>query len=391
MKTQYFRDKPRLMLSLLFGSSALLSGNAMAVNSTAGIKNAMMGGASIALPLDAMAASNNPAGMAFVPSSFTTNVQIFQGNSSSEYVLPGNQLTNDTRVFIPEGGINWVVNPQMTIGLTVSGNGMKADYKQAALPVPGASDAKSSLENMEINPNASWKINPNLAVGAGLNLVRQQFDAGGVIVSTPGGPLPLPIHGSQNATGVGFRLGALWKATPEVSFGVAYKSKVDMSKLDGYANDLLVYSEGRMDLPEQYGVGVAWKPTPKVTVAADWLKNIWSGVKAMKDPNGFNWQDETILRVGVAWDVNADWTLRAGFNKNQGLIRSEFAANNLLGPKIHEEAYSAGASFKLDSKSEFSTGFELSPTTTLNGSAASTGTSLTSKVLILMLGYHRSF
>ena len=78
--------------------AAAFHGGALAINGAQlggnGIKNAAMGGASIALPLDAVAAANNPAGMAFVPSSATLGLQVFHGDSSAQYVLPGNHLEN---------------------------------------------------------------------------------------------------------------------------------------------------------------------------------------------------------------------------------------------------------------------------------------------------------
>ena len=55
-----------------------------------------MGGAAIALPLDAEAAANNPAGMAFVPKSFTLGLYVFKGESSADYFIPGNRLENRT-------------------------------------------------------------------------------------------------------------------------------------------------------------------------------------------------------------------------------------------------------------------------------------------------------
>src|SRR5471030_3102642 len=69
-----------------------------------GTRNAAMGGASIALPLDAEAAANNPAGLAFVPSSMAFGLQLFHGNSSSQYVLPDNKLRNSQTTVGPEGG-----------------------------------------------------------------------------------------------------------------------------------------------------------------------------------------------------------------------------------------------------------------------------------------------
>src|SRR4030095_8966312 len=51
-----------------------------------GAANASMGGTAIALPLDAEAAANNPAGLAYVATSMALGLQDFHGNSSSQYV-----------------------------------------------------------------------------------------------------------------------------------------------------------------------------------------------------------------------------------------------------------------------------------------------------------------
>ena len=148
----------------LFRSSALaialtaaaFHGGALAINGAHlggnGIKNAAMGGASIALPLDAVAAANNPAGMAFVPSSVTLGLQVFHGDSSAQYVLPGNHLENSQTTPAPEGGFNWHLSPDLTVGFSVAGSGVGSDYGQPALPVPGAGTAKTTLRIAEIVP-----------------------------------------------------------------------------------------------------------------------------------------------------------------------------------------------------------------------------------------------
>src|SRR5471032_244798 len=84
-----------------------------------GAANASMGGAAIALPLDAEAAANNPAGLALVPSTLTTGIQVFHGNSSSTYVLPDNDLRNRSTTVGPEGGVNWHASTDWTTGLSI--------------------------------------------------------------------------------------------------------------------------------------------------------------------------------------------------------------------------------------------------------------------------------
>jgi long-chain fatty acid transport protein len=387
----------RLLPLTLATAAAAIHPCALAINGALpggnGIKNASMGGASIALPLDAVAAANNPAGMAFLPSSATLGLQVFRGHSSAEYVVPGNHLENRQTEPAPEGGFNWHLDPDLAVGFSVSGAGVGSDYAQPALPVPGAGNAKTSLRVAEFSPAVAWKPRPDLALGVGLTLARLQFEADGVIVPAPvpGGLMPLPGHGTQTSTGAGLRAGLLWKPTAEWTLGVNLKSRTRMGKLDGYDRDLLAYSDGRIDLPAQYGAGIAWQPTERLTLAADGMRVLWGHMKVMQDPNGFAWRDQPVWRIGAAWMVDERWTLRAGYSRNRGQIDSSRTVQNLLVPSIHEHAYTAGLSWRLSPKSELNLGYELNPRTTLDGTGPSSGTSLTSKVQMLLLGYHHTF
>ncbi|MCU0920233.1 MAG: outer membrane protein transport protein [Burkholderiaceae bacterium] len=356
-----------------------------------GIKNAMMGGASIALPLDAAAGANNPAGMAYVGNTSSLNLQLFNGRSSSDYVLPGNHLSNNSTNPIPDGGANWEIGNAMSLGFSFAAFGAGADYKQPALPLTGAADAEASLQVLDIVPTISWKPVPELALGVGIDLAYQLFKAQGVIVPTPGGPLELPGHGTQAAYGYGARLGVLWQATPELWFGANYKTVTRMSSLSGYRNDLLAYSDGKIDLPAQYGVGVSWRPVPGVTLAADWLRIEWSGIEVMQDPNAFYWRDQQVLRGGVQWDIDATWTVRAGLSGNQGQIETTNLNANLLTPSINDRAYTAGVSWRMDKANEFSLGYEVNPKKTLTGTGPSTGTTLSSTVQFLLIGWQHNF
>lgn len=378
-------------------AAAVLHTGALAVNGALpggnGIKNAAMGGTSIALPLDAVAAANNPAGMAFVPNSATFGLQVFRGHSSANYLLPGNHLENRQTEPVPEGGVVWHGGDGITLGISTSGAGAGSDYRQPALPVPGAGTAKTSLRVAELIPAIAWQPRSDLSLGLGLNLAWQQFEADGVVVPAPvpGGQLPLPGHGKQSATGVGLRAGLLWKPSADWSLGLNLKSRTHMGKLAGYGQDLLAYSKGRLDLPPQYGVGVAWQATERLTVAADWLRILWSDIRAMQDPNGFAWRNQPVLRFGAAWKLDERWTLRAGYSRNHVQIDSGRTVQNLLVPSIHQQAYTAGLSWRLDAHAELNLGYELNPRTTLTGTGASAGTVLTSKVQMLQLGYHHAF
>jgi long-chain fatty acid transport protein len=358
-----------------------------------GAANASMGGAAIALPLDAEAAANNPAGLAFVPSSATLGVQVFHGESSSQYVLPGNELTNRTTTAGPEGGLNWRASAQWSTGLSVAVGGAGSDYGQAALPVPGATNAKTSLAVIELIPTLAWRPRPDFALGIALNVAHERFEAQGVIVPAPvpGGLAPLPDHGQQSADGVGLRAGALWQLTPALSLGLAAKSRTSMSQLAGYEQDLLAYSGGHLDVPSEFGAGLAWQVAPTVLVAADWLDIRWGELPVMQDPNGFRWRNQPIARFGAAWALGDELTLRAGYSHSRRQITSDRTVQNLLVPSIHDQAFTTGLTWQVREAGAVSIGYEFNPRTTLQGSGASSGTSLTSKVQMLMASYDHRF
>lgn len=383
---------------------ALACGQAMAMNGAQlggyGIKNAGMGGASIALPLDASAAANNPAGMAFVPTSVVGNVVVFKGKSN--FTGPGRTLYDNTTEAGPEGGFNWVVNSQMTVGLSLSGAGAGANFGEPLNPMlPGLQNLKSSQKIADVIPSISWKISPNLAVGLGVIFSFQEFEAQGVIapIPVPPGYVALPNHGKEKASGVGARIGLQWNATPALSVGATYKSRTSMSKLGKYgdANNLLAYSAGKVDIPSEYGLGLAWKATPSVTLAADFLEVQYSDVTVMKDPGGQKWKDQSILRLGAAWEMNPTWTLRSGLSRNQRQITSDRTLQNILSPAINNVAYTFGASMKLDPKSDISFSMEHNPSQTLNGTGplattgSSLGTNITSKTQVIRVGYQKQF
>lgn len=392
------KTKLRLLSRVACAAGAFaLCGSAWAVNGAQpgghGAANAAMGGASIALALDAEAAANNPAGLAFVPTSMALGLQVFHGKSSSRYVMPGNELHNRTTTGGPEGGMNWHASSDWTVGMSIDFGGAGADYKQPALPVPGASNAKESLALIEFIPTVAWRPRENLAFGLALNLAHEWLETQGVVIPAPvpGGLMPLPDHGRQQADGVGVRAGMLWKPTPELSLGLNFKSRTHMGRLAGYRQDVLAYSDGHLDMPSEYGVGFAWQATPTLTFAADWLQINWGEINAMKDPNGFRWRNQPIARLGVAWALDDAWTLRAGYSHSRRQISSDRTVQNLLVPSIHDQAYTAGLSWRFDPASALNFGYEFNPKTTLKGSGASTGTSLTSKVQMLMVSYQHGF
>lgn len=401
MQKKVHRGDLKSVLKFIAGgtASALLAGNSWAVNGIQlngyGIKNAGMGGASIALPLDASAPVNNPAGLGFVPTSFAFNLVAFTGNTTASVGL--SNLVDNSSVMGPEGGLAKVLSPEWTVGATLSGAGAGSDYG-ASFPVSPLVPVFGTVENLkatrkiaELAHSAAWKPRADLALGLSLIYAIQEISIQGLMVAVPGGMAAIPSHGVQSATGWSARIGGLWYVTPGVSLGATYRSKTSMSAISGYSQDAFQYSEGKLDLPSDYGIGAAWRVTPAVTVAADWVKVNYSEVKANQDPSGPLWSDQQIIKIGVSWDLTPSWTLRAGYSKNNAQIDSSRVTQNILSPAIDNSSMAAGASMKLDDKSDISFSFDTSPQRTLTGTGDSTGVSLQGRSQVMRVGYQSRF
>lgn len=102
-----------------------------------GIKAMGMGGASIALPQDALAAANNPAGMAFVGDRLDLGLSVVI--VSPESSIGGTRFDGDgvKAIPVPDFGYNRVIDDRQSIGVSVYGNGVSTVYD---VPLLGGRD-----------------------------------------------------------------------------------------------------------------------------------------------------------------------------------------------------------------------------------------------------------
>ena len=100
-----------------------------------GMKAKGMGGASVALAEDAMGGANNPASMAFVGNRIDVGAEWFRPERSSQRsgagfsTLNGRVDSGHENFLIPEFGYNRMIDPKLSLGVTVYGNGgMNTSY-----------------------------------------------------------------------------------------------------------------------------------------------------------------------------------------------------------------------------------------------------------------------
>jgi len=351
------------------------------------VKSMGMGGVGIAFPQDALAAAINPAGMVDLGNRLDFGVSAFEPkrnvSTSSDATFMGNGISgsyggNDTKTFIiPEFGVNYMLNPTMSVGVSVYGNGgLNTGYSKIFPPfAPGTG---VDLQQLFIAPTFAMKINPSNSIGVSLNIVHQSFRANGLSnlcnAQPPGTPPGFTLsanpsactdNGHADSNGVGVRIGWIGQLTPTLSVGATYQSETHMQGFDKYSG--LFANAGQFNIPANYGVGVAWKATPALTVAADVVRIDYGSIPAIANgpnpggplggnPNGpgFSWKSINVYKVGVAYQYNDALTLRAGWNHGDNPIDSSNILFNTLAPGVVKDHLTLGATYAIAKNMELS-------------------------------------
>jgi long-chain fatty acid transport protein len=367
-----------------------------------GAKNEAMGGASIALPLDALAAANNPAGMVMVGDRTDFELTWFKPNRSAQITgnvcgvgcsangtYDGNGRSN---FFIPGFGYNRMISADTSLGVSVFGNGgMNTQYNTNPFASFGATgNLGINMSQLFIAPTWAMKINPTNAVGVSLNLAYQMFSATGIngpkLPGLSSSPSTLSDKGTDTSTGYGLKLGWTGQVTSDVTLGATYQTKTKMGKFSKYSG--LFAGQGGFDIPSNYGVGIAVKATPVTTVAFDVQRINYADVPSVGTPftavppsfggtgpylgasngPGFGWKNITILKLGASYAYDSTLTLRGGLDHCDQPIPNNQTLLNMLAPGVVQNHLSLGATWKLADKSEVSVAYVHAFSQTVNGS-----------------------
>src|SRR6185312_909967 len=210
---------------------------------------------------------------------------------------------------------------------------------------------KAALRAFDINPTLGWQATPNFGIGFG-GIARvsdvelnRNIPVNNPFTQTIVDAASLKLKGDFKE-GYGFNAGILWKATPELSFGLSYRSKITVD----YTGDarLTPISTGNPQLdaaiaaglplntnlpvktsihfPDEASFGVAYSFTPSFLVEADANSTGWSSFKDV--PITFtggagnslpstvlpqNWKDVYNYRLGLRWQASQTSQWRLGY------------------------------------------------------------------------------
>ncbi|MDP2416245.1 MAG: outer membrane protein transport protein, partial [Hydrogenophaga sp.] len=215
-----------------------------------------------------------------------------------------------------------------------------------------------NLMQLIVAPTVAYKWTENHSLGLSPLLVYQQFEAYGLQA------FGLPNQGKDSSAGLGVRLGYMGKFGNAVTVGASYSPKINMSRFKDYAN--LFAEGGGFDIPENYVLGVALQVSPAVQVALDYSRINYSQVPAVGNaslanfangfgaPNGpgFGWRDVKAVKLGVQWQMNSLWTLRAGYNHGTNPVQSADVYLNTLAPGVIKSHVTLGGTYAISPQEE---------------------------------------
>lgn len=357
-----------------------------------GIKQLGMGGAGVALPQDALAAATNPAGMVMIGNRFDLGLSLFRPVRSGTIV--GNQLppgypdvngTYDASrlkdFLIPELGYNHMLGSNMSLGISLYGNGGMNTSYVTAIPLLGTSRAGVDLQQMFIAPTFAMKLGRRNAFGVSLNIAYQMFKAYGLENFASAqysiDPAHMTNRGYDATEGVGVRLGWIGEINKKVSVGATYQSRTYMGKLSLYRG--LFAEQGGFDIPSNFAAGISVSPNSTTTVAFDVERILYGQVRAIANPDsnqallgsnngpGFGWHNITAPKVGIEHRVSPRLMLRAGYNHSGVPFADTQTFFNLLAPGVVQQHASVGATWALSRTKEISFAYFHAFERTVNG------------------------
>jgi long-chain fatty acid transport protein len=137
-----------------------------------------------------------------------------------------------------------------------------------------------------------------------------------------------------------------------------------MGEFDDYKG--LFAEQGKFDIPAQLNVGLVFKPIPALSIAADWqriyygqIDSLNNGANAPTGPDtllgadngiGFGWDTINVYKIGVNYEVNDKFQVRAGYSHTKAPFKDADTLLNVIAPATIEDHVSVGFSYRINEK-----------------------------------------
>jgi long-chain fatty acid transport protein len=370
-----------------------------------GVVSKALAGAGVAYSQDAMGQSLNPAGLVDVENQLNLGVAAFSpmrnytgSGAEPQSAAPIGTFDSENELFpIPNFGVSYRLNDASSIGISLYGNGgMNTEWEatprdSTACPPSGglgvycAGKAGVDMSQTFIQPTFAYRISDGLSVGVAPIIAIQAFEAKGLAAfgMFSDSQTNLSNNGHDISYGFGGRFGVQFAPVDSVKIGAAYQMRTYMTEFDKYAG--LFAEQGDFDIPPALQVGVSWKPIDAVTLLFDYRRIWYSDIASVGNPGprdgtdlatrrlggdngiGYGWEDVNIFKFGAQWEMNEDWTLRAGYSLGENPIPSSEVLFNIIAPGVIEHHITGGVSYKVSDRSTLNVGAFYAPAASVSG------------------------
>lgn len=382
MKNSFY-IKGALAASLFItAAGAQAAGFALIEQSASGMGNAFAGGSAAAE--DASTVYFNPAGMTYIDGTqvvgaihlIKPSAEFHNNGSAAGFGKPLGGTGGDAGdlAFVPNFYAVTDIVPSVKLGLGINAPfGLKTEYDNGWL---GRFQAiKSEVKTINFNPAVAFKVNDQLSLGFGVSAMWMQAELTKAVNAGAFGEHPIKIKGDD--WGFGFNLGAIFQATPDTRFGMAYRSKINQ-RLEGDSastftllnaiptRTLNTKVSAAVALPENFSVSAFSKLDDKWDLMGDVTWTRWSRFKELRiiRENGTastlavtpeNWHNTMRYSVGASYHYSDALKLRAGLAYDEEAIDDQFRTARI--PGNDRKWLSLGAGYQIAPNSKIDVGY----------------------------------
>ena len=338
------------MFTVLVGTFA---GTALAGGPIHGARAAGMGTAFLAVADDPSAILHNPGGITQVD-----GTQIYGGITaltidSSFKDGSGNIEETEPNIYLPP---HIFLTYQLESSNITLGFGLHSPFGIGGREWPSDGltryvATEGGISTIALNPTIAFKVNPELSLAVGLDYLQamsiNEMMLDQSAFTSPDGRFRIEGEGD----GWGWNMGSLWRITPALRIGLAYRSGIS-TDMDG---DLTITgiapalqpsfggdsfhtgADTTLEFPEIIGIGVALDSVERWTFAFDVELVRWSSFDEVHtdfevevpaggivDGTAFpNWEDSWQIKVGLEHDLSERTSLRGGYAYVQTFVPDE--------------------------------------------------------------------
>lgn len=257
---------------------------------------------------DASVLATNPAGLSHLQGrSFTGGLQGLYGDAT--YEMNSGRDAGNVIGFVPMGSAFYSqqIDEQLTLGVGLYGNyGMGLEYDN--FPI-----SEGKTQSVVLQPSASYRLNEQWSLGAGLGLHYGTFEAKGPILSS-----------DVDDTDVAYnaKLGVLYEPSSNTRLGLAYTSKAEFDfKLSGNIAplDLDFSTNSGAISPQQIAFSAYHRVNDQLAIMGNLNWQDWSDYSSND-----KFQDTYQIAFGTQFTVNPNIKWNAGVAYDTSMFKHQY-------------------------------------------------------------------